>query len=200
MSEIPSTKVARQSRIVEIVRRHSVSSQSELLGLLRESGVSVTQATLSRDLVELGAVKIRGREGGVYAVPGDGTPTVLAEEGERLDAKLQKLLAELLVSVSAAGNLVVARTPPGAAQYLASALDRSVLPTVIGTIAGDDTVLVIAAADYDGEQLAGQLLELAAAGSDSAGPDTSGTGMADPEPTGSGSRTASTRTDPGAPA
>ncbi|GAA4285041.1 arginine repressor [Brevibacterium daeguense] len=163
----PATKAARQQLIVDLIRRDPIGSQSELLRRLAARGVSVTQATLSRDLLELGAVKVRGASGPVYAVPGEGGDRRLqpAGEGEALDAKLPRILEELLVSATSSDNLVVLRTPPGAAQYLASALDRSVIPGVLGTIAGDDTVLVIAGEGHAGEELVDRLLELAGDGS-----------------------------------
>ena len=162
----PATKTARQQLIVDLIRRESITSQSQLMQLLAARGMSVTQATLSRDMAEIGAVKVRTAAGSAYAVPGEGGDRSLqrAGEGEVLDAKLQRLLEELLVSVTSAEQLVVLRTPPGAAQYLASALDRSAIPGVLGTIAGDDTVLVITGDVSRGEQLAELLLTLAADG------------------------------------
>ncbi|WP_349827703.1 arginine repressor [Brevibacterium litoralis] len=159
----PATKTARQQQIIDIVRRGTVRSQTELMQILAERGVSVTQATLSRDLVDLGAVKIRTGSGSVYAVPGEGGDRSLEKglESEILDAKLRRILEELLVSATSSDNLVVLRTPPGAAQYLASAIDHSVLPGVLGTIAGDDTILVIAGDGHTGEQLVDRFLTLA---------------------------------------
>jgi transcriptional regulator of arginine metabolism len=123
-----------------------VHSQTELAGLLGNDGLSVTQATLSRDLDELGAVRIRAADGAlVYAVPaegGDRSPRVASEPGATA-GRLARVAAELLVSAEASANLVVLRTPPGAAQFFASAVDAAELPEVLGTIAGDDTVLVI---------------------------------------------------------
>ncbi len=159
----PTTKAARQQLIIELIRTETIRSQTELAGLLTGRGFSVTQATLSRDLVDLGAVKVRTAKGSVYAVPGEGGDRSLqsAQATDLLDAKLQRLLEELLVTATSSGQFVVLRTPPGAAQYLASALDRSVIPEVLGTIAGDDTVLVIAAESTSGEALAEKLHELA---------------------------------------
>ncbi len=119
------TRAARQARIVEIVSREQVRSQTELLSLLEAEGIETTQATLSRDLDELGAVKLRGADGGipVYVIPDDGSPVRGIEGGT---GRLARLLGELLVSADASGNLAVLRTPPGAAHYLASALDRAV--------------------------------------------------------------------------
>jgi transcriptional regulator of arginine metabolism len=160
---IPETKGARQQKIVDVLATHQVRSQTELAELLAEAGVAVTQATLSRDLVELDAVKIRTGSGSlVYAVPaegGDRRPRT-AQESSASGARLARLAGELLVSADHSGNLVVLRTPPGAAQLLASALDKTELVGVLGTIAGDDTVLVIGQ-DPDGEVLARRLLDLA---------------------------------------
>ncbi len=159
-----TTKTARQQLVVSLIERQTIASQSELATRLAAMGVSVTQATLSRDLGEIGAVKVRGASGAVYAVPGEGGDrgTLFSAQGEDVfDARLQRLLEEVLVSAVHSENLVVLRTPPGAAQYLASAIDRSVLAGVLGTIAGDDTVLVIGAADVGGERIAQLFLELA---------------------------------------
>ena len=166
---IPATRAARHARIVEVVTRHAVRSQTQLAELLAADGVHVTQGTLSRDLVEVGAVKVRASGGGlVYAVPGEGGDRTArsAVSAEVLDARLGRLCEELLVTADAAGGLVVLRTPPGAAQLLASAIDHSVLPDVLGTIAGDDTVLVIARRPRGGQGIADRFLALAADRSD----------------------------------
>jgi transcriptional regulator of arginine metabolism len=149
----PGTRAARHARIVELVRDKAVRSQTELADLLAVDGVQVTQATLSRDLEELRAVKVAG----VYVIPEDGMPAL--RPVEQAPARLIRLLRELLNSVDVSGNLVVLRVPPGAAQFLASALDRSGLPDVVGTIAGDDTILVVArdAGDGPGAALAEKL-------------------------------------------
>ncbi|MFL6137955.1 MAG: arginine repressor [Frankiaceae bacterium] len=141
----PATKAARHARIVAILRRRGVRSQSELAGLLAEEGVVVTQATLSRDLDELGAVKARAGDGAlVYALPADAvTGHLRPAQDDELATRLSRLLGELLVAAEASGQLVVLRTPPGGANLLASALDKAGLPQVMGTIAGNDTVLVI---------------------------------------------------------
>jgi transcriptional regulator of arginine metabolism len=166
---IPATKTARHARISELLSREAVRSQAELAERLADDGLTVTQATLSRDLVELGAVKVRGADGAlVYAVPGDGadrTPRAAVTQ-DVLDARLGRLCEELLVTAQASANLVVLRTPPGAAQFLASAIDHSVLPDVLGTIAGDDTVLVIARRPDGGDALARRFLALAAGRTD----------------------------------
>jgi transcriptional regulator of arginine metabolism len=153
------TRVARQARIVELITQRAVHSQSELLALLEAEGIGSTQATLSRDLDELGAVKLRGADGGtpVYVIPDDGSPVRGIEGGT---ARLARLLGELLVSADASGNLAVLRTPPGAAHYLASALDRAALHDVVGTIAGDDTLLVVAREPRTGAGLVDRLQRL----------------------------------------
>ena len=160
----PTTKNSRHQLIVDLLSEHEVRSQPELLDLLLEHGVTVTQATLSRDLVELDAVRVRTHDGVlVYAVPAEGGDRRPSAPGETAAAghRLQRLLAELLVSADASANLVVLRTPPGAAQFLASALDKSELGGVLGTIAGDDTVLVIGREPAGGDDLARRLLALA---------------------------------------
>ncbi|MDP9443219.1 MAG: arginine repressor [Actinomycetota bacterium] len=181
---IPATKAARQQLIVELLRRQPVRSQPELAALLGDSGVAVTQATLSRDLVELDAVKVRGPGGGlVYAVPGEGgdrSPRPAADSAAG-EARLARLFGDLLVSAEASGNLVVLRTPPGAAQFLASALDHAELSAVLGCIAGDDTVVVVARGRGDGTAgadggddaaaLARRFLTMAAAAPDPDHPD-----------------------------
>lgn len=162
---IPTTRAARHQLIADVLERHAVASQADLLALLARDGISVTQATLSRDLLELGAVKIRQGPGLglVYAVPaqgGDPTPRP-AVEGAEVSARLARLCAELLVSAGHSANQVILRTPPGAAQYLASAIDRSDIADVLGTIAGDDTILVITAEPDGAAAVAGDLLALA---------------------------------------
>ena len=135
-----TSRTTRQTRVVDLLRSHDVRSQGELLTLLSRDGVEVTQATLSRDLVEVGAVKVRKGRQLVYALP-DAGGTV---DSEDLPVRLRRAVAELLVSAQCAGNQVVLRTPPGAANYLASCIDQSHLSDVLGTIAGDDTILVVA--------------------------------------------------------
>lgn len=165
----PATRAARQARIVSLVAQRAVHSQTELAKLLASEGIEATQATLSRDLEDLGAVKLRGVDGGaaVYVIPEDGAPVRGVEGGT---SRLARLLAELLVSADASANLVVLRTPPGAAHFLASALDRAALHDVVGTIAGDDTIFVIAREPLTGRQLAQRLTALAGGESGGEGP------------------------------
>jgi len=162
---VPVTKNARQRRIVDLLARHPVRSQGELADLLAQEGFSVTQATLSRDLLELDAVKVRAPGGAlVYAVPaegGDRTPRPVAAETPASGSRLSRLLGDLLVTAEASANLVVLRTPPGAAQFLASALDHAELGSVLGSLAGDDTVLVICRDPDGGRAVAERFLALA---------------------------------------
>ena len=160
----PATKNARHRRIVELVTQHEVRSQTELAELLARTGVRVTQATLSRDLLELDAVKIRTQSGAlVYAVPAEGGDRRPAPPSESAAAthRLGRMLSELLASVEASANMVVLRTPPGAAQFLASSFDRAELPDLLGTVAGDDTVLLISRHPTGGDDLARRVLALA---------------------------------------
>ncbi len=177
------TKTARHARIAAILAREKVRSQEELADLLeRYASVHVTQATLSRDLDELGVVRLRAADGAlVYALPeepgGPGSrpgvtlgpalpddpgPPGRAPAGESAhSARLARYLGELLTSAEASANLVVLRTPAGAAQFLASVIDHAALPSILGTVAGDDTVLVITRDPTGGDALAADLLRLA---------------------------------------
>ena len=158
----PATKAARHARIAAILGQPGgpVRSQEELAERLAAVGIRVTQATLSRDLDELGAVRLRGRDGVlVYALP-TGPPDPAGAAADQ-HAALARAAADLLLSAEASGNLVVLRTPPGAAQLMASMIDRSGLSDVLGTVAGDDTVLVVARDPNGGDALAALLLGLA---------------------------------------
>ena len=157
------SKAARHARIVEIVEARPVHSQAELARVLKDEGFRVTQATLSRDLDELGAVKLRTPDGGqpIYVVPADGAPLAARRVQDDRPQRLARLLNELLVSAEASGNIVVVRTPPGASNFLASALDRAGLPQVLGTVAGDDTILVVSRDPRGGEELADLFRSLA---------------------------------------
>lgn len=158
---IPATKVARHALIKEVLASTVVRSQGDLVTALAHRGVIATQATVSRDLEELGAFKVRDVGGQRYGVAQDGHPGAPSPaDPEQAHARMGRLLTELLVSVNASANLVVLRTPPGAAQFLASTVDSSMLPEVLGTIAGDDTVLVITHDPTGGEHLAQTFLDL----------------------------------------
>ncbi|HBO54320.1 arginine repressor [Janibacter terrae] len=157
---IAATRSGRQARITELLREHAVRSQTDLLALLAADGIEVTQATLSRDLLELRAEKVRVGRDLVYAVPGEGgdrTPRAAVAHAE-VDDRLRRQCEELLVTARASAQLVVVRTPPGAASYLASAIDHARLPEVLGTIAGDDTIMIITAGPDEGAALTTSLL------------------------------------------
>ena len=159
-------KTARHAKIISLLSTRQVRSQTELAELLSYEGIQVNQATLSRDLVEVDAVRVRGRDGHlVYAVPGEGgdrTPYV--GESANFEGRLARLCSEVLVSAEASANLVVLRTPPGAAQYFASAIDRVGLEAILGTIAGDDTVLVITRSPSGGAPIAERFLIMSRTG------------------------------------
>jgi transcriptional regulator of arginine metabolism len=150
------SKAARQHRIVALLEREGVTSQGQLVELLAAADVEATQATVSRDLEEIGAVKVRVAGGdSVYAVPE--LPKDRIVPGEHL----RRVLGDWVVEVASSANLVVVRTPPGSAHVVASALDRAALPEILGTVAGDDTIVVIAAEDVGGRQVCRRLTELA---------------------------------------
>jgi len=204
----PATKAARQAQIAAILAREQVHSQEQLAALLgRYARLHVAQATLSRDLDELGVVRLRAADGTlVYALPeepgGPGSrpgtgldfpertvaaPGPIAASGivagppspdpfavpdspppaatggltGSASTRLTRYLKELLTSAEASANLVVLRTPAGAAQFLASVIDHVALPSILGTVAGDDTVLVISRDPAGGEALAAELRHLA---------------------------------------
>lgn len=158
---IPNTKTARHRRIVAVLERTPVASQAALAELLAADGLTVTQATLSRDLDELGAVKVPAPDGSlVYAVPAEGGDSSVHPPTSDSVARLARIALDVLISVDHSANIVVLRTPPGAAQYLASAIDRSDWPDVIGTVAGDDTVLLVTRAPEGGAAVSGAILAL----------------------------------------
>ena len=176
------TRTARHARIIALLEAHPVRSQTELAELLAAEGVQVTQGTLSRDLVDVGALRVRGAGGHlVYAVPGEGGDRS-PQQGEfaGFEARLARLCTEVLVSAEASANLVVLRTPPGAAQYFASAIDRVGWESILGTIAGDDTILLITRSPEGGAALADRLLTMSRG--ERTGKDATGSTPADQHP------------------
>ena len=152
-------KTQRQHRIARYLEEQVISSQVQLVELLATDGVVATQATVSRDLEDLGAVKVRIPGGQMaYAIPELPKDRVTPEEN------LRRVLSEFLVDVAPSGNLVVLRTPPGSAHVVASALDRSAIDGLLGTVAGDDTLMCVAAPTTDGAELATRLRTLSGLG------------------------------------
>jgi transcriptional regulator of arginine metabolism len=132
------TKAQRQAMIAQIIRKQRVSSQRDIVRALARAGAPVAQSTVSRDIEELGLVKVRDADGRQrYAMPGEGAP--------HRDAHLRTMVREFMLSVERSGNLAVVRTPPGTANALGGALDAADIPGVLGTVAGDDTILVVVA-------------------------------------------------------
>ena len=148
-------KPQRQHRIARMLEEQAISSQGQLVELLAAEGVLATQATVSRDLEDLGAVKVRIPGGTMaYAVPEH------SKDAANPDDHLRRVMGEFVVDVAHSANLVVLRTPPGSAHVIAAALDRAGFPEVLGTVAGDDTLLVVCAEQADGGTLAGRLASL----------------------------------------
>ncbi len=150
------SKQQRQHRIVRLLEEQVVSSQAQLVDLLSEEGISATQATVSRDLEELGAITVR--------IPGGdrafALPALPAQQIAPVD-HLRRVLGEWAVEIAPAGPLVVIRTPPGCAHVVASALDRTGLDGVVGTVAGDDTIMIAIADEVGVSHVAVQLAEMA---------------------------------------
>ena len=150
------TKHQRQHRIARLLETKAVGSQSHLVELLAAEGVEATQTTVSRDLEELGAVKVRLPGGDTaYALPELPSHQVAPED------HLRRVLGEWVVEVAHSANLVVVRTPPGSAHVVASAIDRAGLADIVGTVAGDDTILVVASEEAGGAKVAKRLSSLA---------------------------------------
>ncbi|URD61590.1 arginine repressor [Sphingomonas sp. KRR8] len=144
-------RTRRQRLIADLLRSRAVASQEALLAALREEGFSTTQATISRDLDQLGAVKLRRDGVTSYALPDE---VSVANAPER---RLRSILAEWVRSVEPVGQLVVIRTPPGSAHLVGVALDQSRLPEVAGTICGDDTIFIAARSPEEAQSLAKRL-------------------------------------------
>jgi transcriptional regulator of arginine metabolism len=156
-SPVRLSKIARQHRIAQLLEQHQVTNQGQVVELLAAEGVSATQATVSRDLDDLGAIKVRlpGVGETVYAVPELPKDQIAPED------HLRRVLGDWLVDVAHSLNIVVLRTPPGSAHVVASALDRAGLADICGTVAGDDTILVVAREEVGGPAVADQLRGLA---------------------------------------
>ncbi len=150
------SKARRQHRIAGLLEEHAVTSQTQLVELLEEEGLGATQATVSRDLDELGAIKVRVPGGEtVYAIPEHPVDRIVPED------HLRRVMGDWVADVGHSGNLVVVRTPVGSAHVVGSALDRAGMPEILGTVAGDDTLVVVATEEIGGKKLAARLRELA---------------------------------------
>ena len=150
------TKTSRQHRIMQLLAEVPVSSQGQLVELLEAEGIEATQATVSRDLEDIGAIKVRVPGGElVYGLPEHSNETVAPED------HLRRVLSDWVAEVNSSHNLVMVKTPPGSAHVVASALDRSGLDGVLGTVAGDDSILIVATEDTTGKELADTIRTLA---------------------------------------
>lgn len=147
---VMSTTAARRRLVRNLVGTNDLRSQSEIVAALSDAGYEVTQATVSRDLQVIGATKV------------DGDSYRLTDRPDPAEARggLARSIDEFVESIAASGPLVVLKTPPGAAQVVAAAIDKAALAGVIGTVAGDDTILVIAAETATGSELAQQLEQI----------------------------------------
>ncbi len=149
------SKTNRQHLIMKLLSEHSVTSQQQLADLLAGQGVITNRATVSRDLDELGAVTVRIAGGNTaYAIPEHPVARIAPEE------HLRRVLSEWVADIGASGNLAVVRTPPGSAHVVASALDRAGLEKILGTVAGDDSLIVVASEGISGAELADCLRDL----------------------------------------
>jgi transcriptional regulator of arginine metabolism len=146
------SKVARQDAIRRLVQEKRLSTQGELVKELAGEGFEATQATVSRDILELRLQKIRTAHGSIYVLPQTG----IAEEIEHL----QRMLSDFANAITRAGNLIILKTSPGAAQGVAAALDNTRWVEIIGTIAGDDTILLVTADSKSSRMVARKLEKL----------------------------------------
>jgi transcriptional regulator of arginine metabolism len=160
----PQTVSSRRSLIADLVSSLQINSQNELLELMRGKGFIVTQATLSRDLEALKAIKLQGKGGaGAHYFISSETNTALHAEGSQ--PALVRALHELLLSAEYSQVMVVVHTPPGGAQYLAGHIDRSGCFDTLGTVAGDDTIFLVARNKEQAEKICSELVALAESGS-----------------------------------
>ena len=149
-------KPQRQHLIAKLIEHRAVQNQAQLVELLAAEGCVATQATVSRDLDDLGAIKVRVPGGeSAYAIPALPTQQVAPED------HLRRVFGDWVVEVAHSGNLVVLRTPPGSAHVVGSALDRAGLPDIRGTVAGDDTLIVVVSEDAGGAAVADEMTDLA---------------------------------------
>ena len=147
-------RIKRQKAIADLIRAEALGSQEEVTARLSAQGFQVTQGTVSRDLDQMGALKVKRGGALRYALPGDDG------ESDWAAARLGRILSEWVLSIEAAGNLLVMRTPPGSAHLVGLALDQAKLPEVAGTICGDDTIFVALRDEVVAGAMASQLKTL----------------------------------------
>ena len=151
-----TTKVQRQGAVAQLIADYDVTSHTQLVTLLKKSGIVATQATVSRDLEDIGAVKVRNSHGETaYAIPEFEPDRIAPLE------QLRRVLAEWVADIQISEPIVIIRTPPGCAHVVASALDRSRIEGLAGTVAGDDTMFCVASQSYGAKKLAAHLGKLA---------------------------------------
>jgi transcriptional regulator of arginine metabolism len=148
-----STKTERQNALLDVIAKHAVATQAELKDRLRERGIEADQATLSRDIRELGVVKA-SEDGAHYRY------APLEAVAPPVHLKASAILARLVRKIDTSGNLLVIKTDPGQASPVGLALDRMGWPEVVGTVAGDDTLLVVVRQGTPSRKLAKKILEL----------------------------------------
>jgi transcriptional regulator of arginine metabolism len=149
-------KTQRQHLIAKLIEQNEVHNQQQLVDLLASESVVATQATVSRDLDDLGAIKVRVPGGETaYAIP------ALPKDQRAPEDHLRRVFGDWVVEVAQSANIIVLRTPPGSAHVVGSALDRAALPDIVGTVAGDDTLMVVVAEGVAGQQVAERLSDLA---------------------------------------
>ena len=144
-----ASKAQRQQAIADLLADQAITSQDQIVDHLAEQGITATQATVSRDLEDLSAIKVRIPGGAsAYAIPDHPHEQVVPA------GHLRRIFSEWVVGVDSSSNIVVLRTLVGSAHVVASAIDRSGLEEVLGTVAGDDTLMVVAAEGFSGESVA----------------------------------------------
>ena len=150
---MPGPRAQRQRAIVDILRENSPLSHEELSARLAVTGHQVSRATVSQDLDQIGAIKVKSGTKLGYSLPEQ------IADGDRSSVRLRRIFAEWVQSIETAGNLIVVRTPPGSAGLVCLALDQAKLPETVGTIAGDDTLFIAIRTGLPVEPLADRLRE-----------------------------------------
>lgn len=151
-------KSQRQSKILELINKYDIETQEELTQYLAKDGYIATQATISRDIKDLRLVKVStGAHRGRQAKYKYAANSVNAEIDARLGSKFRNILSEAVIKINSAGNIVVLKTYAGMAQAAAAAIDALDVPTLIGSVAGDDTIIIVMATGNDAEDFSKKL-------------------------------------------